>query len=1447
MRKFKTYLLALMATLLAVPSAFAQQMIGRVLAPEELEDGVEVVFEARSGTTSKGRYLFPFTNQSGKTNTCESLASVLDVTDRYVFVLVKSGVPNPVTGMDQYYIKSKETGKYLTFEWDANANTQEEKDVNPDRWVSKYTANRSGVLADDTTNAKRFCLVSNSDEQWKEQYGSNSYGSSQSDWGPDTYTIVNIFDATGCTNRNSDGCGYGRMFLANEFEVSKFNITWFGQYQDTNVWDIRRVIDVNEDARTALEDFLDNFQSDIDTEYKAGTDPGYVTQEVYDEFYTKFSDALVAVGDDSKTDDELKQLFDELLAAKNKADDESNLVQIEDGGYYYITPGAEVFTAVDNDKFGWCAPYEGKYAGWKALKDNDNQFIWQITLMPDTSSSNVTGRKYYAMRNVGSNVYLNRAESHDDSQKVLYSTTPERMFAANLDHAGQFNIGSKYDYYDEYPPRPYHMENHKDGAGTQGYLVLWDGGKNTCSAWYIKKVPQEVIDGIADRAQVDSLRMAVVEYSGLTNGAVVSDKIGFPHSQEIIDNVDSALARANALINAEETPANDVLIAARKELVAAGTAFNTEVNKVPDGYYRFSGAYSPYVNNQCEIFIGVYNDTTLGWKTPRNNKNLEFVWKVTNLANGNYTIQNLLNGKYINKAATASNGSIVSISDQPETDQCFKTIAANGQWGIFNVEDSTWGYDPNGHGSGQNDEGRVHIWSPRELNGGTAWYIEKVSEEEVQDLLNNKEQYTLNVELNKKFREARRAFNAKATYTTGDAIITSVDQIYANNWSTNEGMNLEYMLDGNPDTYWNSTWESGAQQDPENPHYLRFYSENGFPDSIQVKYLMRQNGSWHRVPARMRIQVSDDAENWTSLANEYNLDDLGGYSKLCNLLTDYQTYVVNGIGGHKYVRFITLSSINNGGSTYYSDGHAVFGYAEINLYPITGIADDSFTAQNTHKVASDALESAITKANKELAAGAGTQATYDQLVAALDAFNALESNDSLLVMARYNVENLSSDEEVIGNFPEEALNTYKTTASALIEKLDNASEISVDEVTAAYKGLRDAYNTLYATMYKPTKDVWYVLTTASEQYSGYAAHAGGMHTHAYGLNYSYVLALKNYGETYNEAWFNWTLNEEEDGTFTPQNVGTGGYFGPYTGSGNTKYDYCPILWYKPRSFTIVPFGNGQVGFMTPEGYYVQNNASWYNAGLAYTKPDLSAPALVNSDYAWTIEATEDNHPDMVVEYGEYCNGRAIAITVPYAYNNPATYGSDDATPYELVGKEESEDYIVTAYKLRKIEDEVITAGRPVVYIMPGDYNEEASESLAFTPVYNTAVSAARDTVNGLVSVPATWNTTEEHFGYFLADSVVDEPLATTIGGQRAVIIPGLVKEIPDAEVDAIIYVQGAGMLNNIDKNKVVGIKLFVNVYTTDGVLVRKHVDASKATAGLKKGVYVIGNKKVLVK
>lgn len=60
MRRLRTFLAALAGTVLALPQASAQSMIGRVLNPGEFTDGMEVVFEQRSGTTSKGHYLFPF-------------------------------------------------------------------------------------------------------------------------------------------------------------------------------------------------------------------------------------------------------------------------------------------------------------------------------------------------------------------------------------------------------------------------------------------------------------------------------------------------------------------------------------------------------------------------------------------------------------------------------------------------------------------------------------------------------------------------------------------------------------------------------------------------------------------------------------------------------------------------------------------------------------------------------------------------------------------------------------------------------------------------------------------------------------------------------------------------------------------------------------------------------------------------------------------------------------------------------------------------------------------------------------------------------------------------------------------------------------------------------------------------------------------------------------------
>ena len=1437
MKRLKTFLLALAAALLALPNASAQVMIGGVIAPEDLADGQDVVFEARSGTTSAGHYLVPF--DLNYTNPCVAIESILTPPEKIQWTIVKAQIPNQLTGMDQYYIKNKSTGKYITYQTDAN-----------ETYVIRSGATVSFV--NDTADAVAFCFVSNSDEEYKGHYGSVHGGSVSSNWENTTYTICSIFPGKGSIDDPSS-LQWGRMFLANEFEISNYNITWYSKWNDTNVWDIRLLVDRSASAKGALQALLDNFGANVDEQYKVGTDPGFVDQELYNRFYEVYQTALSSM--DNMSDGELVETFDELYGAKMAIDNPANKVQIKDGGYYYIKPAYDAFTSVDNGEFGWTAPVDGSYAGWKAINKNDNAFIWQITEFPDNSTDNTSGRMYYAFRNVGAHVYLGKATSHSDSQPVGFTDEKTERITVNDLGSGQFNIASKYDFYDEYPTRPYHMENHQSGNGKSGKLVLWSGELNSASAWYIREVPQEIQADINNpaRLEIDSTRIAVRKYDGISIGAEVGEAIGFAHSQQIIDDLNNALALAKQLSDTVSDPLPDAATvrAARLDLIKKGDAFYNEVNVIPDGYYRIRSNMAAYAENMNTIYMSLYDETTPGWKHYKNS--IEQVWKITNLPGGGYTIQNLKNKMYLNKAEQSANGNLVDMTTEPVTPQQLSAIKANGKWGIYNSVDATFGYDPYGHSNGMSEIGKLQIWSPRQEDGGTSWSLETITEEVLNQMVANEEQNLRDIELKNKFEEARRLYNAATKYTVGDPIIKDVSQIYANNWSPNEGAHLENMIDGDRNSYWNSTWEGGQEQDPKNPHYLRIYSEEGFPDTVQVSYLMRQSDSWHRVPAKMRIQVSNDAENWETLPNDMHLADFGGHEVLDKLQSEPLNYIVSGIGGYKYVRFITMVSINNGGAVYIANNHFVFGYAEYNLYPVNGVDESSSILQPTHRGVAFELFNAIQAAKGENDKGNATQATLDRLTAAINAFKNLDVNDSVVAMARLNVENLTAGDR-IGEFPDDALAAYNTKAEDLLKTLDDAGgNVSAGTISEVVKGLTEAYNTLYETMNKPEQDKWYMVLATDPAMEGMTFSTGGPYTHAYGNSYSYVLEYENTDLGSTKPGMSWTMNADADGRYVLQNARTGGYFGPYTGSGNTKYDYHPIMWYEPKAFTIVPFGDGQVGFVTAEGYYIKGTGG---VVMDYAK----APAdnnYKNTGYAWTIDATENEHSDLLeTESRQYNAGRVIAFTKAYEIDglpkaSNETIGQEEIPGYEIIGKETSgEDAsMVTAYKLRAIESgSRIPAGKAVIYIMPGEYDASVLYDVTFTPALNTALKLERDTANGLVSVASdNWNTTENHMGYFLADSVVDEPKNTTIGYQRAVIVPRLVKEISDEEPDAIVYVKGAGMLNGIKQAEIIAVKRFVNVYTVDGVLVRKHVDLATATEGLKKGIYIVGSKKVLVK
>ena len=194
MRRLKILLLTVVSVM-ATAGAYAQLMVGRVLTPDEITDGIQVVFEARSGTSSAGHYLVPWDwakRSNSDRNPCQTINSILEVPDSIVWILEKSQTPNPVTGWDQYYIKSKATGKYLNFVWNENGTIC--IDANANTWVN------------DTASAKAFCIVSNESDDTKTyngvNYGSVKYSSATSDWEPSTYAVTYIFAPKGSNTSN---------------------------------------------------------------------------------------------------------------------------------------------------------------------------------------------------------------------------------------------------------------------------------------------------------------------------------------------------------------------------------------------------------------------------------------------------------------------------------------------------------------------------------------------------------------------------------------------------------------------------------------------------------------------------------------------------------------------------------------------------------------------------------------------------------------------------------------------------------------------------------------------------------------------------------------------------------------------------------------------------------------------------------------------------------------------------------------------------------------------------------------------------------------------------------------------------------------------------------------------------------------------------------------------
>ena len=364
----------------------------------------------------------------------------------------------------------------------------------------------------------------------------------------------------------------------------------------------------------------------------------------------------------------------------------------------------------------------------------------------------------------------------------------------------------------------------------------------------------------------------------------------------------------------------------------------------------------------------------------------------------------------------------------------------------------------------------------------------------------------------------------------------------------------------------------------------------------------------------------------------------------------------------------------------------------------------------------------------------------------------------------------------------------------------------------------------------------------------------------------------DWGEQINNPYNMWRIVDMGDSLYAIQNRANGLYLGRRQDYTNGTYNYVTMSK-EPMKVKIVLLGRGQYEILPADstcGYYgVQADVHdgktgklpnpvyeiglplhsqgsdfhlvwWgtgtergYNTGSAYTFKEintdevdetmLSMPCKNNS-----IEILSFPYDVDMTELGGFYAGEGEGT--PYSLNN-LTINEDTTTTIEL-----------TAIDLT--ENPVIKAGTPFI-LVTGEPEGGLSDSTFFlidmSQVKNYSLKDLE--VNGLQASLCGDSIKAPGYGIFDTNALVTTDSVTTayIKGHSGYINP---KNVVNLAGSADLTVNTNGVLDAIKQAVIADRKKTVNVYTTDGVLIKKGVAEGDAKNGLKKGNYIIGKYKV---
>lgn len=940
-------------------------------------------------------------------------------------------------------------------------------------------------------------------------------------------------------------------------------------------------------------------------------------------------------------------------------------------------------------------------------------------------------------------------------------------------------------------------------------------------------------------------------------------------SQDLYDELINSYNDAVKLV--EEGADHAACVAAYQRCMKALEAARAGAVPIKEGYYFFKSSRNAH-NGTYDDGTGLHWSYGKEWYAPQERPegqqtmsldDAQYVWHIQankEANDGSFYIQNFYTKRYIGMAANAT-GAYVKSTDTPEEPYFIYPQDKED----FVIESAKLKKNPmpgyGGQGAPQcsalhcpSDHNNVVIWTTDAPASG--WVFLNANADDIKRLEGLIAQDKLNKALATELTTAETTYKKGFYYDfvggsrdgkldmEGDApagLLKSVGQLSFNMTETSEGSE-EALVDGNIESgnFYHSDWKGTYDHSLAYP-YIQVDLKQQM-DSIAVKMWARRNNDSYltgNAPGNVIVSATNTPEDSTSWKVIGNVQPTYPWARHAVSSTgEDSTYANNSVGffevalGAKYqhVRFEVTRRQSQGADEDFKkmgNGAGNFNLGEMRVFqskynPAKSLIEAVPAAQK------NALVEAIAEAKAAIEAGNATQELIDKVKKAVEDFKAVYPDPQVVknILAEAKAQYEAAEEgDKVGYFQAGAKEALKKVIDEVEPTIKDV--MSLSEVNAAKELLNNGLEAFAAKLNIPAADKFYYIVSATASEQAGSAKDGKMTVTGNGSRVKWYKDSDDYISNNSitiagNAKYVWKMIKKGNGVVF-QNVATGEYMNN-THKNNvgvnmsTEADTCAFTFRsakKPGLLNIVCKDNIFLNAQPASN----NLVTWGEANGA-------------DNSAFTFEEVTDelnNEIDWLVN-----TNKKTILTLPVSV-------TADEQCYSVIGRNGNN------LELKSIDGTTIEAGTPFIYI--DAYESEAVRfQLAEATDYEAllaSVAKEAKAVNGLQGTLAAVDSIAPNNGIlYNGESIVLSKLGEGAANNSGYLTSALptTSETGDAQIliDGEITIIG-GVVAQPEAQAV------VNVYNLSGVKVRANVKSVNDLKGLPAGIYIMGNKKVLVK